>query len=129
MLLDSKQYDQQLNKSVDQLKQFGKQNLTVNGVLAQGVGALGKMAAGFGVAKVAGMAFNGALENSQTLADAFGSGSSIGGFRQHTAAGEEGIGGEVEDSHDHRARQAQQASADIDGIFHDGCLLDRQFLF
>ena len=64
-----------------------------------------------------------------TLADAFGIGISIGGFRQHTAAGEEGIGGEVEDSHDHRARQAQQASADIDGIFHDGCLLDRQFLF
>lgn len=71
VLVDTKQHDFMLQKSIDKWKDFGKQNMTVTGILSQSIGALGKVAAGFGALSVAGAAWNSVMSGSQTLGDAF----------------------------------------------------------
>lgn len=71
LLADTKQHDFMVQRSIEKWKEFGKQNMTVNGILSQGIAALGKVAAGFGAAQVAGAAWNAVMRGSQTLGDTY----------------------------------------------------------
>lgn len=63
-------FDQPLAKSMAGVQKFGQANFTMNGILAQGLTALTKMAKGFGAVEVACKTFNAVImEGSQTTGD------------------------------------------------------------
>ncbi len=69
--MEKSQYDTALLNAQKSVKKFADQNLSLNGVLTNVTGTVGKMAAGVGVAMTATEAFNKVMRSSQTTSDAW----------------------------------------------------------
>lgn len=72
LILDDKGYKQSLTNAAQSVQKFADKNLSASNIMKNATAAVGKMAAGIGIATGAYEALNKTIDSSQTLTDAFG---------------------------------------------------------